>query len=209
MLPNLEVGRGPQTFSFISNRVNVECVIIQGEPWFVAYDICKALDYKNTTDIIKKILDNDEYLTYQIDRAGQKRNVNIVNESGLYHLIFKSDRENAVAFRRWVTNEVLPQIRKTGKYSKRKQKRVQMNEDELRLFQLIDRHLIIGDVKYVSETLGKPRRSVSAVKNRWYRNTEILQALVNKARENLEKGVQMSINYPEDLISKSIQSLDV
>jgi prophage antirepressor-like protein len=90
-------------------------VEIDGEPWFVAADVCKLLDIKNVTQALNR-LDEDEKLPYVINRAGQSRNLNLVNESGLYALIFRSKKETAKQFRKWVTKEVIPSIRKKGVY---------------------------------------------------------------------------------------------
>lgn len=88
---------------------------IDGEIWFVAADVCKLLDIKNVSDALNS-LDSDEKLVSVIPRAGQNRAINLVNESGLYNLIFKSKKPSAVRFRRWVTKTVLPTIRKTGSF---------------------------------------------------------------------------------------------
>lgn len=104
-------------FTFNSANQKVTSYLIDGKIHFVAADVCKVLGYANPTAILKKILDTDEYLTYPIDRAGQKRELNLVNESGLYHLIFQSSKPNAKSFRRHVTEVVLPEIRKTGSYT--------------------------------------------------------------------------------------------
>lgn len=88
---------------------------IDGEVWFVAADICKLLDIKNVSDALTG-LDEDEKTTSVLPRAGQTRKVNLVNESGLYALIFRSKKETAKKFRKWVTSEVIPSIRKTGKF---------------------------------------------------------------------------------------------
>lgn len=85
------------------------------DTWFVAKDICDVLEIKNVTDFLKK-LDEDEKLTYKISRAGQTREMNFINEFGLYNLILSSNKPEAKQFKRWVTHEVLPTIRKTGKY---------------------------------------------------------------------------------------------
>lgn len=90
-------------------------VEIDGEFWFVAADVCALLEIKNVSDAVSG-LDDDEKLVSEIPRAGQMRNVNLVNESGLYTLIFKSQKESARKFRKWVTKEVLPSIRKSGSY---------------------------------------------------------------------------------------------
>jgi prophage antirepressor-like protein len=90
-------------------------VEIDGEVWFVAADVCALLGLDNPTKSIAT-LDEDEKLTYPLRRAGQLRTVNLINESGLYALIFKSKKESAKKFRKWVTKEVLPSIRKKGVY---------------------------------------------------------------------------------------------
>jgi hypothetical protein len=90
-------------------------VEINGEIWFVANDVCKLLGIANSRDAVSG-LDDDEKLTSVIPTAGQNRSVNLINESGLYALIFKSKKESAKKFRKWVTKEVLPSIRKKGSY---------------------------------------------------------------------------------------------
>jgi len=88
---------------------------IDGQIWFVAADVCSLLEISNVTQAISS-LEEDEKLPYVLHRAGQKRNVTIISESGLYALIFKSRRDSARKFRKWVTKEVIPSIRKTGSY---------------------------------------------------------------------------------------------
>lgn len=102
-------------FSF-EGTTDVQVVIINDNPWFVAVDVCNALSLQNTSDRVNDCLDDDEYLLYQIDRAGQKRTLNVVCESGLYALIIRSNKPIARKFRKWITSEVLPAIRKTGMY---------------------------------------------------------------------------------------------
>ena len=94
---------------------NLTTVEIDGEVWFVASEVCKLLDIKNSSDAVSR-LDDDEKLTSVLPIAGQNRSVNLVSESGLYALIFKSNKPSAKVFRKWVTKEVIPSIRKTGKY---------------------------------------------------------------------------------------------
>lgn len=102
-------------FSF-EGTIDVQVVLINGEPHFVAADVCHALLLQNPTNILRKTLEADEYLPYTVYRAGQQRLVNVVTESGLYALIFQSRKTVAKKFRKWVTSEVLPAIRKTGKF---------------------------------------------------------------------------------------------
>lgn len=101
---------------FNFNGSDVRVVNKDEQHWFVAKDICDVLELTDTNMAVSH-LDEDEKLTQAILGSGQKRNVWTVNESGLYNLIFKSRKEKARAFRKWVTSEVLPAIRKTGSYS--------------------------------------------------------------------------------------------
>lgn len=91
----------------------IRTVDLQGEPWFVAKDICQALEIKNTTDTIKR-LDDDEVT--RLNLGGQVGETNLVNEYGLYNLVLTSRKKEAKEFKRWVTHEVLPTIRKHGAY---------------------------------------------------------------------------------------------
>lgn len=91
----------------------IRTVIIDGEPWFVATDVCKILEIKNTTDALKKGLEDFERARFNLGRQGE---ANIISESGFYTLVLRSRKNIAKPFRIWVTRDVLPTIRKTGKY---------------------------------------------------------------------------------------------
>ena len=91
-------------------------VEIDGEPWFVGKDVAAALGYSDAFGALKKHVDTEDKLVCQIDSAGQRRGTTIINESGLYSLILSSKLPSAKAFKRWVTSEVLPSIRKNGAY---------------------------------------------------------------------------------------------
>lgn len=89
---------------------------IDGKPWLVGKDIADNLGYSDPQKAIKMHVDEDDKLTRQIVVSGQNRNIIIINESGLYSLILSSKLPSAKAFKRWVTSEVLPAIRKHGTY---------------------------------------------------------------------------------------------
>jgi prophage antirepressor-like protein len=98
----------------------VRIVERDGELWFVAADVCKAVGVGNVTDVVKR-LDGDEKDEFDlIDVAGRRRKMWIVNEPGMYSIILRSDKPAAKSFKRWVTHDVLPTIRKTGSYGKPK-----------------------------------------------------------------------------------------
>lgn len=88
----------------------------KGESWFVGKDIASVLGYRNTKKAIIDHVDEEDKLGSRIVTSGQRRDVILINESGLYSLIFSSKLEAARRFKRWVTGEVLPQIRRTGGY---------------------------------------------------------------------------------------------
>jgi anti-repressor protein len=87
----------------------------QGAQWFVAKDVCGCLGLD--TSNLSKMLDEDELSTYPVQYTDQVRNLSVVSEPGLYSLILRSRKPEAKAFKRWVTHEVIPSIRKTGAYA--------------------------------------------------------------------------------------------
>lgn len=97
---------------------SIRTLEINGEPWFVGKDVAEVLGYAATRNAIATHVDNEDKLTHQISASGQMRDVIFINESGLYSLILSSKLPTAKEFKRWVTSEVLPSIRKTGTYTK-------------------------------------------------------------------------------------------
>ena len=96
----------------------IRTALIENEPWFVAVDVCRALEIGNSSQAISR-LDADEKMITLISNEGNKRgnpNMTVVNEPGLYTLILSSRKPEAKAFKRWITHDVIPMIRKTGCY---------------------------------------------------------------------------------------------
>lgn len=104
-----------QVFNFEQNEVRT--LQVNNQPYFVLADVCKVLDLKNPTMVARK-LDDDERA--KSDLGLQERNVTLINESGLYAVILRSDKPQAKQFRKWITAEVLPTLRKTGTYTVKK-----------------------------------------------------------------------------------------
>lgn len=92
-------------------------VEIDGETWFVGKDVAAALGYSNVKNAVPAHVDEEDKLSTRIEYAGQNREVTIINESGLYSLVLSSKLPTAKKFKRWVTSEVLPSIRKHGMYA--------------------------------------------------------------------------------------------
>ena len=99
-----------QVFTYQNNEVRT--VERDGEPWFVLKDVCAVLNVSNPT-VVAERLDEDERAKFDLGRQGQSW---VINESGLYNVILRSDKPEAKPFRKWVTSEVLPSIRKHGAY---------------------------------------------------------------------------------------------
>lgn len=105
----------PQIFNFEQSEVRT--VLVNDEPYFVGKDVAEILGYERADNAVRNHVDEEDKLPHQISASGQNRNMIIINESGLYSLILKSKLPNAKKFKRWVTSEVLPQIRKNGMYA--------------------------------------------------------------------------------------------
>lgn len=95
---------------------SIRTVEIGGKPYFVASDVARALGYAVPKTAAAKHVDGEDKLSTRIEYSGQGRDVIVINESGLYSLIFGSKLESAKRFKKWVTSEVLPSIRKNGAY---------------------------------------------------------------------------------------------
>ncbi|WP_259665804.1 BRO-N domain-containing protein [Staphylococcus caprae] len=112
-----------QIFNF--EELPVRKMEVDEEPYFLGKDVAEILGYSNSRDALAKHVDSEDKLTSQVATAGQNRNMIFINESGLYSLIFdaakqsrnESIRKKAKRFKRWVTDDVLPQLRRTGTYS--------------------------------------------------------------------------------------------
>lgn len=102
-----------EQFQFGDQKVRV--IDRDGEPWWVARDVCDVLEISRTNDALSG-LDDDEKGADTIRTPGGDQSMAVINESGLYSLIMRSRKPEAKAFRRWVTHEVLPAIRRTGRY---------------------------------------------------------------------------------------------
>lgn len=104
-----------QLFKFEHQPVRV--VLVDGDPWFVLSDLCRALGIANVGNVVSRLHEDDIRQTDVTDTLNRAQLTKIVNESGMYEVVIRSDKKEAVRFRRWVTHKVLPEIRRTGSYS--------------------------------------------------------------------------------------------
>ena len=103
-----------QVWNYESSEIRT--VQVNGEPWFVGKDVAAVLGYSNPRDAINKRVDDEDKGVAKCDTLGGVQDLTIINESGLYSLVLSSKLPNAKKFKRWVTSEVLPSIRKHGAY---------------------------------------------------------------------------------------------
>lgn len=150
---------------FTYGETQVRTIVQNGEIWFVAKDVCDVLDIANPSDALKR-LDDDERARFNLGRQGE---TNVVNEAGLYNLVLGSRKPEAKQFKRWVTHEVLPTIRRTGGYV--------ANED-----MFINTYLPFADdqtklmFRGVLETVRKQNEQIAAMKPK----VEYFDALVDR-----------------------------
>ncbi|OCH80346.1 hypothetical protein A9310_21640 [Gordonia sp. UCD-TK1] len=102
---------------FTYDGAAVRTVMVAGEPWFVLADLCNVLGLARRPGQVADRLDEGVRQTYTLPTAGGAQSMTIVSEAGMYEVVIRSDKPDAVAFRRWITGTVLPEIRKTGSYN--------------------------------------------------------------------------------------------
>lgn len=182
-----------EVYTFNPNNAPVRVQVINGEPWFVAKDICDALSIENNRNATARLDDDEKGVSIVRTPSGDQQ-MSVVKESGLYNLIFQSRKAEARAFRKWVTGEVLPTIRRTGRYELkrktevvRRRRRADVDAETLGLLWLIGESLWHGDQKAVAMELGVSVQSVNMVLNGYMRSPRILMALYAKARERREQ----------------------
>ncbi|MBW7848354.1 MAG: Bro-N domain-containing protein [Bacteroidales bacterium] len=182
----------PKVFTFNPANAPIRVQMINDEPWFVGKDVCEAISIVNHKDALGR-LDDDERRGSAIPTPGGEQTITVVSESGLYNLIFQSRKPEAKAFRKWVTSEVLPSIRQTGRYElkqsvgrPRTTRGELVNADVLNLLWLIGESLNHGDQKNIALELGVSVQSVNRTLNGYNRSSRILMALYNRARQNRE-----------------------
>lgn len=112
----------------------VRTVELNGEPWFALKDVCAVLGISNHKMTAQRLDEDEVSLTDLTDSMGRQQETTVINESGLYNVILRSDKPEAKPFRKWVTSEVLPSIRKTGSYTMPK-----LSKEMQALFLLDDR----------------------------------------------------------------------
>lgn len=182
-------------FNFENHEVRTQ--VIDDEPWFVAKDVCDILEISNSRDAVSR-LDDDEKATVGLTDGSQIRNYSIVNEFGLYNLVLSSRKTEAKVFKRWITHDVIPSIRKTGGYQVKsdpwdtltlmfeasKQTKDQVDEVKTRVINLEENVSIDpGKYSYIGKCISRKVRQVGK-ERQWSMNkkqTALLYKDINKA----------------------------
>jgi prophage antirepressor-like protein len=166
-----------QVFNFQSD-VPVRVSMIRNNPWFVAKDVCNVLELTNSRQHVA-LLDVDEKGVCSIYTLGGNQNMSVISESGLYALIFQSRKPVSKKFRKWVTSEVLPSLRKTGHYGVQPENTVSLQDYQ---------HLkmLLGIEKQLRELLQKQRDYYVNDRDDWRnraleRNESMMQMIVGIA----------------------------
>lgn len=199
-----------QTFTFNPSNQPVRVETIGGEPWFVVKDLCDILKHSNHKVAIQPLDEDEVRKVYLTDSLGRQQETLLVSESGMYSLIIRSNKPEAKAFRKWVTGEVLPSIRKTGSYSLpgvkgiknpvariRRDRRELVNKDLMELLWLIGESLVRGDQRDIAMQLGVSVITVQNTLNGYSRNAKVLRALYQRAWQR--RGEFMLYNEPKEM----------
>ena len=180
---------------FNFNEKEVRTVIVNNEPYFVFSDLCKVLEYTNPSKSIELINEDDLTKRDIIDKLGRKQGVNVVNESGLYTLIIRSNKPNAKEFQRWITKDVLPSIRKTGKYETNQTKEIENLTEINQLKRLL------------SYSYYTPEKVISIIK--WFYIHEHIATNSDMTREKIENMLRYINCNPPLKVNEICKLLDI
>lgn len=188
-----------QAMSFSFENMPVRTLGNPETPLFVAIDVVKALGFKDTINPIKRHVDPEDLIKVEIETAGGRQTVNAVNESGLYALIFGSKLESAKRFKRWVTSEVLPAIRRTGRYEAPKPEYITV-EHRWAIQKAVGRKARGQSVHY--QTVYRALKDLFKVE----KYTHILEADFDAAIDFIESLLPMELPPPNEPAPKQISA---
>lgn len=163
----------------------VRNVVIKGEPWFVAKDVCDILELTNSRKATAGLDDEEKGVTIS-DTPGGQQSLTIINESGLYSLIMQSRKPKAKSFKKWVTSEVLPSIRKYGYYISPSAQisRKERNAIERSYLKALNKYITEEDIYKVSKKVRCSDSHVRSVLNGFQRDNDVMRVLQARALAN-------------------------
>jgi prophage antirepressor-like protein len=121
---------------FTFEEKNIRILIINSKPWWVLLDVCETLSLGTPSRVAERLDEDEVSQTHVIDKTGRQQKMLIINESGLYNVLIRSDKPNAKVFRRWVTHDVLPDIREKGSYTTNKMDKTKLSQNMQLLLQM-------------------------------------------------------------------------
>jgi prophage antirepressor-like protein len=188
----------PKVFKY--NGSQVRTVMQNGEPWFVAKDVCDILEIASTTFAMERLEEDEVGSTKVTDSLGREQETYIVNEPGLYSLVLGSRKPEAKQFKRWITHEVLPTIRQTGTYSTKP-----MSTEDMIILQAQSVKELKAEVHDLREQQGYQMERLEDVKRGLVDVNEPIRHQFNKAVKDLAlrkgKGWQQAYEWVYDLVS--------
>ena len=164
----------------------VRNVVIKGEPWFMGKDVCQVLGIANHRDALGRLDDVERCGVGITDPLGRQQEATFINESGLYSLIMQSRKPEAKAFKKWVTSEVLPSIRKYGYYISptAQLSRKERNAIERSYLKALDKYITEEDIYKVSKKMRCSDSHVRNVLNGFHRDNDVMRVLQARALAN-------------------------
>lgn len=177
----------------------IRTVILNGEPWFIAADVCKILGISNPTDALNKGLEDFERARFNLGRQGE---ANIISESGFYTLVLRSRKPIAKPFRIWVTSEVLPAIRKTGKYIASSENKVESMLEDMGC----NMKIVYAQINNMEEMIGEQNMMLTSVVDNMTLSTRQQEKIHETARKRINYllGGAHSIEYKQNARSYMI-----
>ena len=156
----------------------IRTIVINGDPWFVAVDVCNILDIKNPSDTLNKQLEDFERARFNLGRQGE---ANIISESGFYALVLRSRKPIAKPFRIWVTSEVLPSIRKTGSYVTNQSNKVEAILEDMGC----NMKVVYAQINNMENILGEQTEKLNQVVDNMTLTTRQQQRIYKAAKDRI------------------------
>lgn len=184
----------------------VRNTIIKGEPWFIAKDVCDILGHSNNRKAISDNVDIEDISDVTISDGSQNRQMTIINESGLYSLMLSSRLDKAKAFRRWITSEVLPSIRKNGYYIHPSMQLTTAQQRRLdrTMRELVKEYTTDRDIVRISKRCGRAVIYVRDVLRGYQQNNGVMDELQSQAIINKE---QLESPYSTERLREVVKEL--
>lgn len=191
-----------QIFNY--NGQQVRTIQQEGELWWVLTDVCEALDLKSPHKVAAR-LDEDEKGRTIFPTPGGQQEVTIINEPGLYSVVLRSSKPEAKAFKRWITHEVLPSIRKTGSYTAQPDPRIDTLADEVRkLTQAVAKLTEQSSIKMIPPGNGERTIPGKAARRRWMRTLneklDLLEERFNASRNEILHKIYVFVEQQFDIL---------